>query len=382
MGIEVPIAPGGHFPQIEATAARLPEDLPILTEGSNHPSFSRRFGSEGASGASVLQELLDAGFAELFESRAAAAAALGGPVRPAPLANIAKERSDGTFKFRLIQDLKRNEVNSASRLSERPVFPRPVDHAADLVAYEAGRREGLALRVAIIDFADAFMSIPLDARERRYNVAEVEVPMRRTRGPVEPREPSEGTILSWRVLGFGGRPNPLIFSRVVGMLLRATQMMFDPGVADPVALRAWPALRAQLYVDDTVGTFLGSDAAIEEGFDVLLSFWLACGAPVAWKKVSIVDASAEAPHTWIGVNLAVRAPAVVAMTLPPAFVEELTAALDDFAVPSGTVTLAEAEALVGKVSRVVHVVPLSRGYASALWAALAEGKLRSKEAMR
>ena len=77
-------------------------------------------------GVALLAAQLDAGFGLLFHDRAAAETHLGGRVRPAPLGNIAKARPDGSFKHRLIQDLRNNCVNDAEVLAERQVLPRPV----------------------------------------------------------------------------------------------------------------------------------------------------------------------------------------------------------------------------------------------------------------
>ena len=90
-------------------------------------------------------------------------------VFPAPLANVAKEKPDGSWNHRLIQDLKRNGVNRSVRLPERQALPRPVDHAVGMARLGAQMADdfsgGAALMVGIVDFADAFMPIPLDTRE-------------------------------------------------------------------------------------------------------------------------------------------------------------------------------------------------------------------------
>ena len=66
----------------------------------------------------------------------------------------------------------------------------------------------------ILDLKDAFMSIPLARQERRFNCANAGFPMTRGRDTLYEDEPEEGTFVVWRVLGFGGKPNPLVFSRV------------------------------------------------------------------------------------------------------------------------------------------------------------------------
>ena len=48
----------------------------------------------------------------------------------------------------------------------------------------------------------------------------------------------------------------------------------------------------------------------------------------------------------------------------------------------GSLTIAEAEVLVGKAGRVAHVVPESRPFAGAFWAALAAGKAADSQGLR
>ena len=59
-------------------------------------------------------------------------------------------------------------MNSAARLPERQVLPRPVDHAVDLATLSSQQEPGQAVWVAVADFADAYMSVPLLERERKF----------------------------------------------------------------------------------------------------------------------------------------------------------------------------------------------------------------------
>ena len=105
----------------------LVEDLKLLERPpGNHASFDERFGQEVAPAIDLMQEHLDNGFGVLFKDREMAERILGSKVVPAPMGNVAKVKEDGTYKHRLIQDLKYNEVNSAVTLHERQVLPRPV----------------------------------------------------------------------------------------------------------------------------------------------------------------------------------------------------------------------------------------------------------------
>jgi hypothetical protein len=168
---------------------------------------------------------LNAGFGLLFLDRAAAEEHLNAKVHPAPMGNIAKLKPDGSWKHRLIQDLRRKSVNDAVSLPEMQVLPRPIDHAIDVGLLSENVRRGEEVSVFILDFADAFMSIPLHPSEQCYNCTEVEFPLERQRDALLKNEVKKGKFVVWRVLGFGGKPNPLIYSRAASFAMRTAQAL-------------------------------------------------------------------------------------------------------------------------------------------------------------
>ena len=89
--------------------------------------------------------------------------------------------------------------------------------------------------VMVLDFSNAFMTIPLDEREKPFNCSIVPDGLRRTRAPLEPDEPPEGTFIIWNVLGFGGRANPRVFARVASAVMRLTQSLWTPSEDDTMA---------------------------------------------------------------------------------------------------------------------------------------------------
>ena len=107
-GIRTPITPGGHFPLLDDRPA-LPVEF--LTKrrrhrGGNHPSF-RQTTPEGEQPAlAQLKDLMEQGFGQLFENRAAAERYLGEPCHPAPLGDVVKQVAGQADKHRLIQDLR------------------------------------------------------------------------------------------------------------------------------------------------------------------------------------------------------------------------------------------------------------------------------------
>ena len=207
-----PITPGGHFPL--AQGGERPSSLDVLEQAplleKNHPSFSAESASGARPAQDQLQELLDQGFARLYKDRAAAEHALGGKCHPAPLGDVVKALADGGEKHRLIQDLRRNLVNLCVVLAERQVLPRFSDHASDL-AHASALAE---VETLILDFRNAFMSVPASPREARYNCCLVEAPVRRRRAALDASEPETGRFLVWTVLGFGGKAYPLLYARV------------------------------------------------------------------------------------------------------------------------------------------------------------------------
>ena len=89
-------------------------------------------------------------------------------------------------------------------------FPRALDHAVDLAHVAAAGK----VEVLILDFRNAFMSIPISPKEAQYNCCLLEQPLTRRHGPLDAHEPRRGGFVVWRVLGFGGKPYPLLYARV------------------------------------------------------------------------------------------------------------------------------------------------------------------------
>ena len=178
-------------------------------------------------------------------------------------------------------------------------------------------------------------------------------------------------MIVYRVLGFGGKPNPLVYSRVASMAMRTGQGL----LGSPVRRHQEPGLarcRGQLYVDDPTWVNAGKPEEVQMSADILLQYWMILGIPLAWAKGSWQNALEE--HLWIGVvyTSCLNGPAV--MTLPKAFVSELCDELKAFTRDSGTVSLKLAERVVGRAGRVAQIVPEARPFAGALWTALTAAK--------
>ena len=274
MGIACPIQPGGLFPAVaspgEISVDVLPDHHAYL---GNHPSFFKSHGEPEPPAIALVKVYLDKGYGKRFLTRAAAEAEVG-RLFPAPMGNLRKRKRDGTYKNRIIQDLKANGVNQTASTYERVVLPRGIDHAQDLAilaeaataASAAGAAVVEAVDTLIIDYEDAFMSVPLHELERRFNCVEVPAGLSK----------SIGGWIVWKVLGFGGKPNPLVFGRVSSFASRSGQALLDPQRG-----------RLQVYVDDPAVVVRGTSAARALDLDVVLAWWLALGLRLAWHKGSV-----------------------------------------------------------------------------------------------
>ena len=225
MGISQPIAPGGLFPEVVPEAGLTLQQLDELERWSaNHPSFDKLHDEAEAPGVTTVRGFLDAGFGRLFADVADASKHCGVEIHPAPMGNITKELADGSLKHRPIQDLRRNGVNDAVKVPERQVLPRPIDHARDVAELSASCGAEDIVATLILDFKDAFMSIPLHEDEQPYNCTVLPGGVKLGRDPLDKNEVSEGSCIVWRVLGFGGKPNPLVYSRAASFAMRTGQV--------------------------------------------------------------------------------------------------------------------------------------------------------------
>ena len=243
------------------------------------------------------------------------------------------------FKNRVILDLKWTRTNEMVVLEERAVLPRGVDHAIDMAALLRARK---LIKVLILDFKDAFNHIPLKPEERRFCCADLE----------------ERGFVVFYSMGFGGRAFPLVFCRVISLVARLTQSMFDVEEA-----------RLQMYVDDPALTAAGAREETDEVFDAAILLWTVLGIPLSSTKGEV----SEDEHTWIGIRYKKDGMDVL-MEVPPEYAGSVATALGPMAKRTGVISLAQAQQAVGKAGRVAQVVPEARPFAGSLWSALADAR--------
>ena len=242
-GIAEEIRPGGLLPLIREQPILTADQLSELDACvKNHGSFNEQVDGQTPALAE-LSRLVDCGFARVCKDEDQATDWLGQKPVISPLGNVVKIRPDASRKNRLIQDFRASSVNAASVVQERQVLPRFADHGRDLAALSA---LGSSVGVFVLDFKHAFMTIPLACKEMPFNTSVVPEKISRTREALDEDEPKDGRVLIWRVWGFGGHANPLVYSRVATFAARSAQTLLQ----HPKEKTGIAHGRIQLYVDD------------------------------------------------------------------------------------------------------------------------------------
>ena len=272
-----------------------------------------------------------------------------GLIYPASLGNIRKQKKSGEWKNRIIQDLKCNSVNATASTWERVVLPRGLDHARDLARSSANQSR---VEVLVLDFTDAFMTVPLHQDELKYNCAMV---------PNLFGDGKEWCVV-WRVLGFGGKSNPLVYSRVASFAARSGP-----------SLSSCASLLLQVYIDDPAIVVFGSSVECTKEIDCLLLWWLCLGFRLAWTKGShavaapqcILQRPPSLVHDWVGIRFHVSE-GVTILSLTSEFIESTLQATTPFLRKRGSAPLSAARSLVGKAARVAQVVADTMPFSAAL----------------
>jgi len=393
MGIRKDIEVGHLFPETAATAALEPEAVFDHVKLGNHPSFRHGAADGGASGADVIAEHLNAGFGWLFRDLAAAEKHMQTRITPAPLGCIVKHKEDGSRKVRVIMDLRRNRVNDATRVPERQVLPTIHHHALDLLRLTRGLGVDEQIHTMVLDFENAFMGIPLARVEQCFNACYLEVPVVRTRAAAFPDEVGSGQLIVWQVLGFGGKPNPLVYSRAASFAARTGQALLRPSAASRRGVRHGAPGRLQLYVDDPVLSLSGSPAGAAVSIDLVLLWWLSIGPPLAWRKGSLGTAS----HRWIGGIFDVRpisaasdaeraqvgnASHFVVVSVPPDFVATLSEDLRLFTEGGGHIAEEDVQRTLGRCGRLAYLIPAARPFVAGLWGTLSAADASARHGRR
>ena len=249
---------------------------------------------------------------------------------------VIKERA-GVTKRRLILDARESGVTPCARKNQRIVLPSVNDLVFDALDLLATDQECEAF---ILDIADAFWTLPLTRRERRFFVGRL-----------------KGVFYAFRRLAQGSRGAPLAWCRFFALVARLTQALFPSTDA-----------RFNVYVDDPAAILAGTPATRSMSTAVTVLVWRIINLQLSYRK-----GQRACSVDWIGFRLVisnVRPLQAVVVSVQPATQKELLEMIGDF-WHRNVLTIKEVRKFAGKVSNVARLLLGWRPFLFELWAALA-----------
>ena len=248
------------------------------------------------------------------------------------LALISKLKPDGSWKHRLVWDLRRSGVNTAIQQGERVVLPRLLDLVRDVQEIASGSAPTFLMGS---DVTEAFHQVPLHPSEQAYTVASV-----------------AGVFYVFRVLVFGSGSAPTVWGRYGAFLGRSTAAILGP---DPV--------RLQVYVDDPIYAAAGHPREAARFLAVALLWARVAGFPLSWKKTECGRSL-----RWIGAQVTVEDDAVM-ISIPEDKGRELVIATRSL-LSSNVCGARRLRSFAGLVSFYAGLIPFLRPFLSGIWAVL------------
>jgi hypothetical protein len=349
LGIVNRIPRSGVFPPVEPKEGRAEADR-VYLEWQGFENYGSAYEHQEKVEAQLLEETKmppeGHGGALEFPNLKALLAKVKrwGRAVPAKIAAIPKKASE---KLRLIQDLRRNRVNDDVEVPERVVLPRIRDAAADAMGLldgakrrnSAGRgpAESAEVEAAVIDIKDAFRLLDVHPSEWRFLAGEF-----------------LGRFFLWRALVFGCVSSPLLWCRMVGLIVRLLQ-----------ALLGGTEARLNVYIDDILLLVMGTAKRRRRLLTVALLFLAVIGVPIAYHKIEY-----GAQVEWIGALYCVTG-SILTVTVPAKkrdeVLDEIEAILELNLVPRTRL-----RTMAGKLGHLAGIVPYLTAFNRSLYKVAAE----------
>ncbi len=292
----------------------------------------------------LLKRMLEAGWARKFDTLDEVKHALQAEHVPVnKLGLIVKLRSDGSYKYRLIWDLLRSGINSCLSQGSRVILPRledAVNSVLDLIT-EDEDSDSNDVRILVFDISDAFHEIPLNKRERRFQVAF-----------------ANGVWYIFDTLIFGSKAAPTLWGRVAAWLGRSISCLTPSN-----------AVRVQVYVDDPLVALKGSTASRLQELCLILLWVSLVGLRIAWSKLGLGSSA-----NWIGATLAISRVDLylcVEVTIPAKKIDSnLSEALEILGL--SMVSRRRLASYLGSMNFIAGLIIYLRAFLQPCWAALSD----------
>ena len=186
-------------------------------------------------------------------------------------------------------------------------------------------RVGGVIRL-VLDFSNAFWTVPLDLKERKFFVGRV-----------------RGWHLVYNTTAQGSRNAPLSWCTLIAMVARLTQGLFCP-------LRE---ARMQVYVDDPALAVCGNAKARNRIICLTMTIWTICGFKLAFGK-----GQRGQQVQWIGGDITIAA-GLVTVSIPDEKCQELLSLTND--IQSGNVVACKKlRTYSGKANSIASLVDVMR----------------------
>ena len=243
---------------------------------------------------------------------------------------------DGKCKKRVILDCKQSGLSKRTRRRYKVMLPRVTDAVRDALKLLANRLPLEQLEIFILDFKDAFWSIPLHGGEKRWFCGRV-----------------RGWWLVYNAVAQGSRNGPLAWCTIAALLARLTQGLFDP-------LRE---MRLQVYVDDPAATICGTAKHRDRVICIMILVWVMTGFELALAK-----AKRGSEVTWIGSTISVCNTSVQ-VSIPEDKARDVLNLTQE--IENGNVVSAKVlRTYAGKTNSIASVIDVMRPFVSDAYGAL------------
>jgi hypothetical protein len=335
IGLAEEIQLSGVFPAVRAKD-RPGELKKLVTELEGFSNYSSANGNPEIVEA-LIEGYASEGWCKIFASHAELASFLGTrDITYNKMALISKPKADGSFKHRIIWDLRRSHVNGEMAIGERLVLPRLSDAIEDALAVLRARQApGEEAEWLVVDVANAFFNVPLSPLEWRYHCCRL-----------------GDRAVVFTCLLFGAGSSPGIWGRYAAWIGRSTAACFSD-----------TELRMQVFVDDPLAIARGSLSDRTLRFTMALLWICIAGFPLSWPKGKVGQ-----DVRWIGANLVLGSGDVV-VSVPQERSVELEADTNRF-LRAGTIRASELRAYAGKVSFYAGFITHLKPFLSCVWASL------------
>ena len=338
LGVLNPVVPSGVFPPVVERPSSPAEVAAVASDPAGWTNY-RSATDDPKIARKLLKKMTDNKWADAVGSWESVEQLVGGRATLNKLGLVSKLRPDGTWKHRLIWDLRESGINGVIRQGERVVLPRLSDVVNSARRLHGSRQGNHPVTMLVLDISDAFHQVPLNRGEQRFTVAEF-----------------EGTFYVFRVLVFGSASAPTVWGRVAAWLGRSTAAVLHELAAE-----------LHIYVDDPIFLACGTTEQVARDLTCGALWAAVMGFPLAWPK-----AIAGHEVVWIGASIRCTAGAIV-IAIPDKMVKELLTQADTMLSLNASSVKAVRQ-FAGRMSFAAGLVPTIRPFLQFLWAAVAGAK--------